>query len=358
MLININTATIQDVQNLGIAADWAKYIVDYREYVKSNPPYPKGFLTANDFNQMNLPAEYLSVLIDNVTFDDTSEAQDEDRVANDSRTSVGNSPSQPGTLNSESAEYFFVDVSPHQPNPGWSYLINTPNIYGAILWATQGTKEYIDRFYKKVRPDMAGWFKKNWPIVKSIANGRYGNAWFRGAYLFLNLWEDGIAQADNYLDTITEAGGWDIGDIIPIIDVELGNDGTNGKPIDRNRGVSAQEIIDCVTACADRLRSVTGRNIILYGRGAMRDKGINSKMGCDIVWNPCYTPSIVMHGLEAWTLDDVVLWQYCGDGRAALDEKKFPRVIPNFGNADISVYIEGRNKPSFNKLKERLGIGT
>ncbi len=64
-----------------------------------------------------------------------------------------------------------------------------------------------------------------------------------------------------------------------------------------------------------------------------------------------------MNGLEAWTIDDVVLWQYCGDGVAALDESKYPRTIPGFGNADINVYIEGKNKPSFDKLKERLGIG-
>jgi hypothetical protein len=97
---------------------------------------------------------------------------------------------------------------------------------------------------------------------------------------------------------------------------------------------------------------------MLYGRGAMRDKQINDKMGCDVVWNPCYTSGIVMHGLEAWTLDDVALWQYCGDGASALDEKKFPKSIANFGSPDISVYIEGANKPSLDTLIQRLGIGS
>ena len=264
--------------------------------------------------------------------------------------SAGTKPSaDAGSTEAGSTTYLFVDVSPWEPNPAWDVLIKTPRFYGAILKATQGSKGYNND---------KGWFKKHWPVLKTIANGRYGSTWFRGAYLFLNLWDDGASQADNYLDTIDNAGGWDNGDIIPIIDVELGNDGSNGKPRSRNQDVTKQQIIDCTTACADRLRSVTGRNIMLYGRGAMRDKGINSKMGCDVVWNPCYTSKIVMNGLEAWTLDDVVLWQYAGDGSSAIDEKKLPRAIPGFGNTDISVYIEGSNKPSFDKLKERLGIGT
>ncbi len=74
-----------------------------------------------------------------------------------------------------------------------------------------------------------------------------------------------------------------------------------------------------------------------------RERGIKSKMGCDVVWNPSYTSNMVMHGLEAWMLDDIVLWQYCGDGVAAIDENKLPRSILNFGKVDISVYIEGKN---------------
>lgn len=245
-------------------------------------------------------------------------------------------------------QFFLVDVSAWEPNPGWDVLIDTPSFYGAILKASQGTSGSFDK----------GWFNKHWPTVKNIGGDRYGSTWFRGAYLFLNLWQDGAAQADNYLDIVEKAGGWDTGDIIPIVDVELGNDGSNGKPRNKNQDMSAQQIIDCTTSCADRLREVTGRNVMLYGRGAMRDKNINDKMGCDVVWNPCYTSKIVMNGLEAWTIDDVALWQYCGDGVASLDETKFPRKIPGFGNTDISVYIEGSNKPQFSNLKTRLGIGT
>lgn len=246
--------------------------------------------------------------------------------------------------------FFFVDVYSLDLNgsPAWDALVNTPNFYGAILKVTQGIKGWSND---------KGWFKKNWPLLKTVAPDRYGGTWFRGAYLFLNLWQDGEAQADNYLDIIADAGGWDIGDINPIIDVELGQDGADGKhKRNPNQDASTQQIIDCTTACADRIRSVTGRNIILYGRGAMRERGIKSKMGCDAVWNPAYTSRIVMHGLEAWTLDDVVLWQYCGGGTSALDTKRFPNTIPGFGSPDISVYTEGANKPSLNTMVQRLGI--
>lgn len=272
-----------------------------------------------------------------------------DDTSSDSSESTGASTDDDtGTSGDGNTTFLFVDVSPWEKNPDWQALINTPNFYGAILKATQGIKGYNTD---------GGWFKTNWPLVKDVGGERYGKTWFRGAYVFLNFWQDGAAQADYYLEVIDDAGGWDSGDIIPIIDVELGNDGSNGRPRNKNRDASSQEIIDCTTTCAERLKEVTGRNVMLYGRGAMRDKGINDKMGCDIVWNPSYTSTIVMHGLEAWTLDDVALWQYCGDGAAALpDQTKFPRTISGFGNADISVYIEGANKPSFENLKSRLGI--
>jgi len=299
---------------------------------------------------------------DNIPGDSSVATDTEDASSENSTDSLtggslsGDETSDTATLENDSTEpgsdgntnFLFVDVSPWEANPGWQALINTPNFYGGILKASQGIKGYNND---------GGWFKRNWAMLKDVAGDRYGRTWFRGAYVFLNFWQDGAAQADYYLEVIDNAGGWDTGDIIPIVDVELGNDGSNGKPRNKNQDAGKQQIIDCTTACAQRLKEVTGRNVMLYGRGAMRDKRINDKMGCDIVWNPCYTPSIVMHGLEAWTLDDVALWQYCGDGTAALpDQKKFPRTIPDFGNADISVYIEGSNKPSFENLKSRLGI--
>lgn len=275
----------------------------------------------------------------------------------DPTESNGTAIAQPGDsllatahVDTETGPYLLVDLYSKDLNgsPDWNVLMNTPKFYGAILKATQGSKGYTND---------KGWFKKNWPLLKDMASSRYGLTWFRGAYLFLNLWDDGISQANNYIDIVSEAGGWDKGDIYPILDVELGNDGSNGRPRNGNQDAGTQQIIDCTTACAERIKEVTGRHVILYGRGAMRERGITDKMGCDAVWNPSYTNPMIKHGLEAWTLDDIVLWQYCGDGVAAVSEDKLPRSIEGFGKPDISVYIEGANKPSFDKMRERLGIG-
>jgi GH25 family lysozyme M1 (1,4-beta-N-acetylmuramidase) len=256
----------------------------------------------------------------------------------------------PTVTGEASPPFLIVDVyaGDVKGKPAWDVLTNTPKYYGAIIKATEGN------YYNG-----GDWFRKNWPAVKDAGKDRYGSTWFRGAYLFLKFNLDGDTQADYYLNAIDTAGGWDQGDIIPIIDVELGNDGSK-DPSKRNSNhdASAQQIIDCTTACADRLRSQTGRNIMLYGRGAMRDKGINSRMGCDIVWNPSYTATMVLNGLQAWDLSDIALWQYCGDGDAAIDEAKLPRFIPDFGAVDISVYIDGGNKPTLDTLLTRLRIGT
>ncbi|MFZ1852087.1 MAG: GH25 family lysozyme [Nitrosomonas sp.] len=263
--------------------------------------------------------------------------------------SVPNSDKESTLPSAESKQYLFVDVYQDdlKGKPIWANLVQDPRFYGAIIKATEGIKY-----------NGGSWFSANWQQLRNIVPKRYGKTWFRGAYLFLKFNQDGTKQADYYLDTIDAAGGWGEGDIIPIIDVELGNDGSK-DPAKRNsnQDASAQQIIDCTMACAKQLRSRTGRRVMLYGRGAMRDRSITSKMGCDIVWNPSYTRTMVINGLSAWKLDDIALWQYCGDGVAGIEESKLPRTIPDFGKVDISVYIDGNKKPTLESLIERLGIG-
>jgi hypothetical protein len=76
-------------------------------------------------------------------------------------------------------------------------------------------------------------------------------------------------------------------------------------------------------------------------------------MGCDAVWNPSYTATMVRHGLEAWDLEDIVLWQYCGDGKAAID--RLPHKVEGFGNkVDISVYVKGARVPTPARLAVTL----
>lgn len=214
--------------------------------------------------------------------------------------------------------------------PKWDVLANTPEFIGAILKATEGTAYFPD------------WFGVNWRALKNAAPDRYGKDWFRGAYHFLKFNLSGIAQADFYLISIESSGGFDVGDIIPIVDVELGSDGSpgaDGKPTTRNSNwdASAQQIIDCTSEFAQRVKDETAQQVMLYGNGAMRDKSITSRMNCDWIWVPRYTATLPMNIYEraGWDLASLAMWQYCGDGTAAL--AGYPASIPGFGAPDISV---------------------
>jgi GH25 family lysozyme M1 (1,4-beta-N-acetylmuramidase) len=242
--------------------------------------------------------------------------------------------------------YLFVDLYPLDvgPAPRWSVLAQTPHIAGAIIKATQGTTY-----------PFTSWFTANWSRLRFFGGARYGEMWFRGAYHFLVFGRDGAAQADYYLHTIEKAGGWDSGDMIPIVDVELGGE---RNP---NRNASSQQIIDCTSAWVERVKLNTGRRVMLYGRGAMRDLAISSKMGCDVVWNPSYTRRMATNGLVAlngapgpWKLDDIALWQYGGDGVGDNALHGLPLEINGFGAVDVSVYIDGGRATTLDSLRARL----
>ncbi len=217
-------------------------------------------------------------------------------------------------------------------SPNWPALVDAPDVVGAILKATEGTTFTSD------------WFATNWSAVHDLVPDRYGTSWFRGAYHFLKFDRDGAEQADFYLQTVDAAGGFDVGDILPVVDVELGNDGQpdeNGRvrPRNSNWEASAEEIVACTTAFADRVRDQTGQQVMLYGNGAMRDKGITDRMGCDWLWVPRYTALLPRSIYEraGWGLEAVAMWQYCGDGTASLDG--YPAQFEGFGAVDISVVL-------------------
>jgi GH25 family lysozyme M1 (1,4-beta-N-acetylmuramidase) len=247
--------------------------------------------------------------------------------------------------------FLIVDVYPYDlaGKPNWPALVaasDATNEYvGAILKATEGTTDIILK--NNPYPSLSSWFRAQWKAERDAGGDRYGIDWFRGAYHFLKFNQDPGKQAEFYVRTIAAAGGFEHGDISPIVDVELGS-ATNS-----NQNATTQQIIDCTSAFAARTRQLTGRKIVLYGRGAMRDKGIASKMGCDVVWNPSYTSKMVTNGLiPPWTIDDLALWQYTDGEVDALPG--YPIRVPGFGAVDLSVYIDGALKPTLATLRARL----
>lgn len=225
--------------------------------------------------------------------------------------------------------------------PNWPALValGAP-WHGAILKATEGT------YYSPA------WFAGNWRSVRTAAGDRYGQDFFRGAYHFLKFNQSGTLQADYYLKAITDAGGFAIGDLWPIVDVELGGEKNS------NQTASAQQIIDCTSAFADRVKKVTGRKIVLYGAGAMFERGITSRMHCDYLWCPRYTPTLPKEVYEriGWTLDALLMWQYSGDGQSYL--AGYPSYPPGFGKCDVSALVAGSQGAELAWLRAELWAET
>ena len=218
----------------------------------------------------------------------------------------------------------FVDIYAGDiAHPNWANVGKQSGFFGAIIKATEGLYYFPD------------WFKTNWALLgsDSVTGREYGNDWFRGAYHFLKFTQDGKAQAEYYLNAVEEAGSWGKGDIWPIVDVELGGEKNS------NQNATAAQIIDCTTAWAEHVRAQTGRQVMLYGNGAMRDRHITDRMGCDWLWLPRYTATLPKEIYEraGWSIDRLVLWQYCGDGTAYL--AGYPREVPDFGKVDISALV-------------------
>lgn len=263
--------------------------------------------------------------------------------------------------------YLFFDLYAHDLDdpktavldvPPFDRLAAVPGMTGGILKATQGT-----------RYSAAEWFVRSWKALCGVGSprlARYGKTWFAGAYHYLEFLQNGADQADFYCNTVEKALGcgsedwngpswWDDPGLIkPIVDIEFGGERS------RNRRASTAQIIDTANAFSDRVKKRTGRGVMLYSRGALRDRKIVDKLGCETVWNPSYTETMVTNGLVTvdgkpgpWKLSDIALWQYGGDGVGDDDKHKLPLTPAGFA-IDMSVHIAGSAKPSLSTLRATL----
>lgn len=250
--------------------------------------------------------------------------------------------------------YLFLDLYPYDfddprtpkviEDPPWEALLADDRIYGAWLKCTDGTAY-----------GFTSWFVRNFQKIAALVGDRRGKSFLLGGYHYLQFLQSGVAQADFFVKTLF-AAGYSALDMIPVMDIEFGNEKAS------NHAASNQQIVDCATAFAERVRQLTGRRVMLYGRGLMRDRSITSRMGCDCVCDPAYTTHLVTNGLVGklpdgstapWSLDDIVEWQYCGDGVGENSAHELPLRIAGHG-IDLSVAIDGARRPTLTGTIKRV----
>lgn len=193
---------------------------------------------------------------------------------------------------------------------------------GVTLKATQG-----------LTYSSGDWLKQNWPALEQARTRAFRTDFLRGAYHYLTIADDGAKQAEFFLATMNAAGGFQLGDLWPIMDVESVD---NGNP-------SVQQIIDCGSAFAMTILKETGLPTMLYGGSFLYDHGITSRLGCSNLWIARYTAQLpeAVYERIGWDLGSLWGWQYRGDSfnsqLKARDGTLYPDAAPGCGVCDLTV---------------------
>ncbi len=154
-------------------------------------------------------------------------------------------------------------------------------------------------------------FKGNWSNLKTL-NIR------RGAYHFFRLGLDPAHQFDNYQKAITQAGGFQAGDLPPVLDVEN---------LEAATPQLRQAAPDAIKSWLDRAQSFSGQTPMIYtnlyqwslisGRNGKVPPAWTANYPLWLAWFPDHPdhfstpPATVMPA--GWT--QWAIWQYAKDGR-------------------------------------------
>lgn len=199
-------------------------------------------------------------------------------------------------------------------------LNGNPNIQAyvdaGLPWAGIGLKATEGTYY----PRNPNWFQKHYPLVKNLAGARWGQTFFRWSYHYFRVDEDPVKQADFYMGLVESSGGFDIGDLRPVVDVESSEQPAHASP---------QQVIDGVSAFAARIKSRHGKAPILYGGSYLRDLMITDHMGCAYLITADYNSSLpaFIYTQMGWPLDKLLGWQFQGTGNWS-GPPSYPRVCP------------------------------
>jgi hypothetical protein len=172
------------------------------------------------------------------------------------------------------------------------------------------------------------WFNSCWAAMRNTP--RYGVSWFRMAYGYLRVDEDGAQQADVLLAAVQAAGGFSNGDGFVGVDIESG---------EQPAGATAAQVEAAVLAFSSRIMAVTGRATMLYAGSYTRGLGINYPMGCELLWFPEWTATLSWSVVASmgFNMTNTLLWQYAGDGQGEL--AGYPLTNPSGLALDLSVMV-------------------
>lgn len=211
----------------------------------------------------------------------------------------------------------FVDVYPPDDygHPNLEALVQA-----GLPWAGIGLKGTEGVYYPANNTKALEWFQKYWPLAETLAGDRYGVNFFRWTYHYFRVDEDPIKQADLILGLVDSCGGWGLGDLPPVVDVE-----TAEQPA----SATNQQIIDGVTAFSQRIEAQFGSKPILYAGSYLRGREIRDHLGCQLLITAAYgsvLPSELYTSM-GWDLESLLGWQYCGTSKFT-GPKNYPQKSP------------------------------
>lgn len=203
-----------------------------------------------------------------------------------------------------------IDVSKWQGTIDWAQ-VKADGVQFAIARTSHGLA------------DRDGTFARNWAGMK-----RHGLV--RGVYHYLLPQEDPVAQANLMLDMVEAAGGFEPGDLAPVLDLE-----TRG-------GLTAAQVVARADAFLARVKARTGRDAMIYCSPGFWDPLAAPSHVDNTLWVAHWgvTTPRVPSGWRAWTF-----WQTSSTGRVAGINAAVDTDLFNGSFEDLKVYA-GRPAPA------------
>ena len=175
--------------------------------------------------------------------------------------------------------FFGIDISHYTGNIKFSTLRTLNNVSFVYAKATQGTS-YADgkfaSFYKSLR---------SLPEPQRVKIGAYG---------FLSSIGNGADQGNRFVDYVLAHGGFEDGDMPPVVDLEW--DITSKGGPDRWKGTKPSAIVDSVLGWARAVKVRTHREPLIYtARAWLKERGFSQedigRLGEFRIWTADYSQS-------------------------------------------------------------------